>query len=97
MTVAASPAAVAASPAAALEAPSGMPTVRDFPSDLHPARRRGCRPGGRFGGFGATGEVTALTSGTFTVASTMPDPALRRRHGDGHDPTASPTSHAGAR
>ncbi len=71
--------------------PSDLPS--DFPSDLPSGAPSGMPPGGAagFGGFGATGEVTALSAGTFTVASVIPT----RPPGTGTAtarPTASPSS-----
>ena len=56
------------------DAPSGMPT--GAPSGMPSGGPSGMPSGGPpGGGFGATGEVTALAYGTFTVASTVPDRA----------------------
>jgi hypothetical protein len=68
--------------------PSGMPS--DFPSDLPSGAPSGMPPGG-VAGFGAMGEVTALSAGTFTVATVVPT----RPPGTGTAtarPTASPSS-----
>lgn len=65
-------------------APSGMPS--GLPSDFPSGMPSGGPPGGA-AGFGAVGEVTALASGTFTVASMVPG-----RPTDGAaSPTATPS------
>jgi hypothetical protein len=69
--------------------PSGMPS--DLPSDLPSGAPSGMPGAGGFGGFGATGEVTALSSGTFTVASMMPTGPPGNGTATAR-PTASPSS-----
>ncbi|KRA29394.1 MULTISPECIES: DUF5666 domain-containing protein [unclassified Nocardioides] len=54
------------------ERPSGMPTdlPSDLPTDLPTDRPSGMPDGGRMGGFGANGEVTAVTATGFVVKGT---------------------------
>ena len=67
--------------------PSGMPS--GAPSGMPSGMPSGGPPGGRgFGGLGAIGEVTATSSGSFTLNRTMPG-----RPG-GETSTAAPTASA---
>jgi hypothetical protein len=68
-------------------APTGMPS--GAPTGPPPGMPDRGRPGG--GGFGAIGEVTALSTGTFTLASVLPRFEGARATGAA-TPTASPSS-----